>query len=581
MKCLSLSKLLVFFLVALSSSLFALPSQAVIKSRMLADLETIKNIFEIKYAPANWKKEFADWDLDVEYEAAKAKIMNLKDPTVKDFQVILKHFLLSTKDYHVGARFFSTEMSSLPFTIKGAEGRYFITHIDPLAELFYSFSLQVGDEVLEFGGKPIGHVIAELKKQELGGNTAETDQAEAEFLLTSRHGETGDIIPRGPISVKLKGLSDGKIKRTILRWDHFPERVKDVALISQLKGNVAHCLGSYGEFQSHSSKVPFIERYMVHPHFEAPHFKSEGPYANPDGIGAWASFLPCLGEKIWEGSVDLAFHAYIFLSPSGKKVGCIRIPHYMEDEEAAFEFCNLLRELNEKTDALVIDQLNNPGGAVFYLYALASMLTDRSLETPKHRIALTQEEVYQAVNLLPALNYIQTDADAKKALGETLGGYPVTMDVIRNLREFFRFVINEWEKGNHLTNPTFVLGVDKIQPHPKVQYTKPLLVLINERCYSCGDFFPAILQDNHRAVLFGRRTAGAGGYVISSKFPNYMGISRIKTTGSIAERVNKQPIENLGVVPDITYELTTRDLQEDYVDCVDAILETLERMLES
>ena len=91
---------------------------------------------------------------------------------------------------------------------------------------------------------------------------------------------------------------------------------------------------------------------------------------------------------------------------------------------------------------------------------------------------------------------------------------------------------------------------------------------------------PAILQDNKRAKLFGSQTAGAGGYVHTFEFPNCHGIAKCSYTASIAERINLRKIENLGVTPDIEYQITAEDLQKGYQGYVDAVNQAVQTLLE-
>lgn len=56
-------------------SAFAINQEQLIKNKMIADLDIIKNTFEVKYAPADWKKIYADWDLDEQIDLAKAKVI--------------------------------------------------------------------------------------------------------------------------------------------------------------------------------------------------------------------------------------------------------------------------------------------------------------------------------------------------------------------------------------------------------------------------------------------------------------------------------------------------------------------------
>ncbi len=104
-------------------------------------------------------------------------------------------------------------------------------------------------------------------------------------------------------------------------------------------------------------------------------------------------------------------------------------------------------------------------------------------------------------------------------------------------------------------------------------------MLTNALDFSGGDFFPAIMQDNRRATILGVRTAGAGGIVKS--FPiGQFGVGEVGATSSLAQRPNGRPIENLGVTPDIPYELTARDLRTGFAEYRYAILKALHDLLD-
>jgi hypothetical protein len=229
--------------------------------------------------------------------------------------------------------------------------------------------------------------------------------------------------------------------------------------------------------------------------------------------------------------------------------------------------------MQKTTDSLVIDQVNNPGGSVLYLYSLVSMLADQPMSTPRHRMAIAQADVVDALSQIEQLKSIKTEDDIAKggpAIQALGGGYPVTLEFVNFTRAYAQFIASEWTAGHKLTTPYWIGGVDHINPSA-VHYTKPILLLINELDFSGGDFFPTIMQDNKRVTILGTRTAGAGGYVNDVTVPNNTGVASFRVTQSIAERSTGNPIENLGVAPDINYVMSVADYQNAFAPYVEAV----------
>lgn len=551
-----------------------------LRRRMFDDLDYVRTVFDVKYAPRNWKSDFANWDLDREVAHAKERVASLARPTVKGYHRILRDFLNSARDYHVNPIFYSTELATLPFTVTHAEGRYFVAAVYQSYSQNKSVPLHVGDELLIWDGRPIADVIRELQKREFGQNTYETDHALASTVLTERSGAEGHDVPSGRVTLAVRRQQSKRVENVHLEWDYTPEMVRDLANVgTAFEAGVGIRTFRGGEnWKTLAKQNQFFHKEMVAPSWQRK-VRAEASVSDPTQLGAWKSFLPPIGEVLWETDHYFSFHSYIFPLGDDYMIGYIRIPHFTADYYEAEEFVELIASLEEYTDALVVDILNNPGGSLFYMYALASMLTDKPLPAPKHRIALTQEEVHTAVAMLPYIRGLGSDDGAREILGEMMGGYPVDLVVAKNLERFCDFIISEWNQGHLVTDPIHVWGVDDIDPHPHAHYTKPILMLTNALCFSGADFFPSIMQDNHRALIMGERTAGAGGYIIRTYHPNQLGVRGFSVTGSIAEREDFTPLENLGVRPDVPYRITVDDLQNEYRGYLDAIRQQLLELL--
>ena len=556
-----------FFLSVILSQ--AIRADSTYQKQTLSTIEFIENVFSSSYAPRDWKAKQSGWNIEDEANKARASVLGLgSDLNIKSAQKILRKLVGSTRDYHVGISFHASERATLPIEIRSAEGKFFIVWIDRDKLPEKSFPLLVGDEITGFNGKPIVEERNQLLA-EIDQNVFETDQVLAEMYLTRRVASRGIAVPRGPIELEVTRNKDGKVQTLIhqLTWEYQEEKIKFNSLAAE-PTNIVPSIGTRS-----------LASWQMLPGFWKDLVSSKSlNQTNPHMLGARQSFVPSLGQIFWQTEKENKFHAYIFKAEGGGIYGYLRIHSYVAGGDEAKEFLSIVKRMEESTDAMVIDQVNNPGGSVFYLYSLVAMLTDKPMLTPKHRMIITQADVADALETLKSLEKVANEEEAKKVLGATIGGYPVSYQLSQFFKGYMQFIVEQWNQGVHLSSP-FYLGIDKIMPHPDGRYTKPILVLINEFDFSGGDFFPAILQDNQRATLLGVRTAGAGGYVNGVEFPNLLGVAGFSFTGSIAERVDLNPIENLGVTPDVKYPLTAEDMKNGFASYKKKIIEQLKLLV--
>lgn len=539
---------------------------------MLADLEFIKQSFKANYALTEMKQALFGWNLDAEIHKAKMLVLQDRNISLKKFQTIIKNFFLSTRDYHATVMFCSTEAAMLPFRIQGAEGEYFFTYIDKeLLPEGSDFPFEAGDKLILFDGLPTKEAIKKVRDLELGTNNVATDHAFAELYLPLRIGSLGHQIPSGSLTiVGCKKGSDRSISHT-LEWTYVPEKITPPPVLSKSMSGKKALKPSYFSKEFSLPSYRAIRAVMV----------TTQDDEEAGTLGAKKSFLPPLGKIQWEAAEDTIYQAYLFELPNSKVGGFVRIPRYTPDDykEAHRQFLDIIKRFEEQADVLVIDQTNNPGGSLYYLYALLTMVTDKPLALPTHRVALTQEDLYYAHHYIELLEDIETEEQAKELLDDFYICLPVNKELAHRLLDYFNFIDLEWNRGKLLTDPCHIYGISSLSPHPEGHFTKPILVLTNALDISGGDYFPAVLQDNQRATIMGTRTAGAGGFVSRLSYPNLHGIAELCYTASLVVRPDNTYIENAGVKPDIPYAITQADLQNNYIDYVNAIILTLTELI--
>jgi C-terminal processing protease CtpA/Prc len=564
------------------------PGDTTLADDLIGNLYVMRSVYKAEYAPADWKKKYANYDLDTEFNKALAAIQANPNLTLAQSRIILKNFIYAMKDYHTSISFVSTEAASLPIFIKGTDSKFYIVYIDRTKLPESAFPYHIGDEVVSFGGQATKDAVAAVQA-EVPAAIPSTDKALAELYLTHRTGARGYVIPQGPISLEILPAGAKATQTVQMIWDYTPEKIDPRGTVSRgpnpfpvlppLNDDVTEVAPTKADKVKIFRPMMNVKLNVKLDDGGAP----VTPTPNPYDLGGKKSFTPTLGTQIWKSADGDVFDAYIYKEAGGKLVGYIRIPQYEVDgiptdtatntpyQRAIAEFARDVALFESTTDSLVIDQVNNPGGSVFYLYGLASMLATQPMQTALHRMSITQADAQAALVQIQQLASVKTDADAQKLITpDQTDGFPVGYEFARFTLDYDRFIVNQWNNGRKLTDAYWIGGVDQINP-AETHYTKPILLLINNLDFSGGDFFPALMQDNKRVTIMGSRTSGAGGYVNDVPVPNNVGINAFRCTESIAERVNLNPIENLGVTPDVPYTMTENDFANNYADYVKAI----------
>lgn len=546
-----------FFALSITCSTVLFGNQA----NKLDDLHAIHAIFENRYAPKEWKESYLGWDLILQHQEAQTKIASKPALTIPEYHRVINDYLRSMQDYHVGCRFNSTEYSTLPFSVKSSEGRYFVYSIKKSMLNPEIFKIKVGDEVVSFNDVPLSEIGKNIFDRIERGNH-DTDMALADPHITNRGAYYGLDTPEGFVLVNLIDKDSGLPKSYQMIWKKEPELYtfhRDVP----------------------AKTKKFIQREPVM--IAADWILDLGTKNGKNHLESKKSDLPPLGRVVWKNDADKIFQAYIFQTVSGENIGFLRIPTFMPEsddyKEEIDELAEIIAKFEESTTKLVLDQTNNGGGSLFYMYGVVSFFANEPLKCATEKLLMDPELVAGFRYELKYLEQAKDEKTASELLENLIPGMDFSFQYLEMVKHFLKSVIADWESGKTMSEPVYFYGFDRINPNAKTVYTKPILLLVNELDFSCADFFPAMLQDNKRAVLMGNRTAGAGGAVLKHRINSLQGISAVSYTWSIGERSGSPvPIENLGITPDIEYKTTPEDLRNGFKEYKAAILKVLQEM---
>jgi hypothetical protein len=278
------------------------------------------------------------------------------------------------------------------------------------------------------------------------------------------------------------------------------------------------------------------------------------------GMGARAPIfaLPADFQQRLGRLTSDVFYSGVF-SAGGYKIGYIRIPNYGPNSTstALQQFEAEVSYFNANTDGLIVDEMRNPGGSITYVEALAQRLTPFIFRSVGFEIRASQY-------------WLQSFASSLS----TVKAYNYPDWIVANWQNSFDAMRDANARYNGRTPAISLNSTGSLTLLPWLDadwnvmaYKKPIMVLVDEFSASGADMFPAILQDNQRALIYGYRTMGAGGNVNPYETTPFT-----ETIATLTESLmsRKAPIvtpeypaapyvENIGVRPDIVADYMTRD----------------------
>jgi hypothetical protein len=523
----------------------------------LADFQTMADQYVKRYVGLQWKKMLYGVDafnIKPFLDRAAATTNDL------DFYEVCIDYVSQFHDnghvfYEVPSDFLAD--TGLRFdTYDGGKPLIYSINRSYLPSSTYPF--QIGDELVSIDGQTAADLMKALAKYGVRPNPRTEQAYAAQYLAYRPQWILPHAVDVPDSSQFVIRRQNGDLETYTIAWHK-----SGVPLLAN--GPVSSPLGNARRAGLRAAAAPASQ-----PGEPPVHYSAVDPLRAVTGIGSLRPVFSLPSDfqiRLGQHSSTDAFYSGTYQS-GGRTIGFIRIPSFSPSigiSNALKQFEGEIAYFNANTDGLVIDEMRNPGGTIYYASDIARRLIPVPFQLVGFELRATTEWVQdysyyvryaQAVGM-PAydLNYLQSILEDVEGAYTQNGGHtgPDPLDTI------------------FLSPQPIMLSLDTNPAADKdgnvIGYTKPMIVLTDEFSMSCGDMFPAIMQDNHAAVIYGMRTSGLGGtnaaYNAGAFSEAYIGMLRglmyRKNPVTVEGYPTSYYIENVGVQPDIVDDYKTQD----------------------
>jgi hypothetical protein len=521
----------------------------------VADFQQIAALFTKRYAFLEWKKQALSFD-GLELRPWMERIRNSKDDL--EYLEIAAEYLASFSDGHTGLILPTDFLAELPFEADLYDGKALIDLIDREKLPSARYPFDVGDELVAIDGVAVGEILKDLGRFLPEGNPRSARRVAAMYLtyrpqaiLPRAHllGNTATIVVK-----RRNGNSESYSIPWIKSGDPYPFIGPVPSPIVSSKVRTLKRADAIAPALKVDPKLDEFPVYMRNSR-KLQVMRSRKWIRASQGIGQInpVFILPeSFVQRVGTGRFDDFFSG--MATVNNRKIGYLRLPTFegfsrssMEREIAFFE---------ENAEGLIVDVSRNPGGFVCEAERLLRHFAPKGIRTAGNSVRATWEWIQM----------LQSDLESAKQ-------FNATPDEIAELELEIRLSREAYAQSRGFTEPLPFCGFS-LELAPAVDrsgnpvvFTKPLMVLVDDRSASAAELFAAVLQDEGRATVFGLRTAGAGGAV--AEFP--AGVYS-ETTASLAwtKLVRRRMIggteypaapyvENIGVRPNILEDYMTEE----------------------
>ncbi len=514
------------------------------------DFQQLASLFAKRYAFLDWKQDAVKFDalnlkpwLD-RVAAAKSDI---------EYFEICAEYAAAFKDGHTGFGLPSDFVATLGFSVDLYDGRPLIDNIDRKRLPEDKFPFQIGDELISVDGRTVRDWLSDISRLN-GGGYARATQRYVATLITSR---VQSYYPRaheiGDSAVVVVSRRYGATETWTLPW---------------LKSGTPYLT---------TSPSPGFRSAVAAPRsITSSDTETDLPAAAP----TWPKSLNrirsmrVMRSRFWNASLGIGAVAPVFALPAtfvqrvgsgkydtlfsgtftaqGLTIGFLRVGSFEGLDTTTLQ--KEIRFMEQSTDGLILDVMRNPGGYGCSAETLLRHFAPNGIHSAAISVRVTWDYIAG----------LESDLELANAYGDD-------PDVITEIQQELAAAKAAYSSGKGLTTPMPICGPSQdlgpaVDRSGKlVTYSKPVMLLIDDRTASAAELFASVMQDENRATLFGYRTSGAGGSVdtylagVYSETSVSMAIAILlrKNGISSSEYPTAPYIENIGVRPDTVVDYMT------------------------